>query len=472
MNSADRNIYPWAFGTSFLILTVLIGFLIFKTYQLEDKNYQIGQLNLVQNAYGTAIMDDKIFPGGDALFQTELVPYLNTWFKKVTDKSPDAVQYGETRMELFLKTMRMKQSLDSIFKQIVQQQKLDPALIYLFHFDKLELYNAADSSWQVFYESASDDSSGTISGSLRKTSLNNRVFQLAVSDKEPIPYRFTYSLYVDYENRNWRIIRQMVPVFLLSLACIAVIVLLSFRTYKNWVNQRKLADLKTSFLNHMRHEFNTPLTTILVSAHSLIDRDARLDNKEVVQLGRIVERQAKRLRDYFEQVMGSVALQEQQAKVIQAPIDLLTREILDELCLRYQGEVEIDYIPLGKDLLILLDEGYYFSILDNLISNAIKFNDHLHKTIRLSWEQKGEQYCLKVEDNGRGIDSSDKNALFTAFYRGQSSVGKPGLGLGLYYVKSCLDRLGWTIRIENNLSGGTIFYIYMDNGSFNSKKQD
>lgn len=472
MNSADRNIYPWAFGASFLLLTVLIGFLIFKTYQLEDKNYQIGQLNLVQNAYGTAIMDDKIFPGGDAVFQTELVPYLNTWYKKVTDKSPGAVQYGETRMELFLKTMRTKQSLDSIFGQIVQQQKLDPALIYLFHFDKLELYNAADNSWQVFYESASDDSSGTISGSLRKTSLNNRVFQLAVSDKEPIPYRFTYSLYVDYENRNWRIIQQMAPVFLLSLACIAVIVLLSFRTYKNWVNQRKLAHLKTSFLNHMRHEFNTPLTTILVSAHSLIDRDANLDNKEVVQLGRIVERQAKRLRDYFEQVMGSVALQEQQPKIIQAPIDLLTREILDELCLRYQGEVEIGYIPLEKDLLIRLDEGYYFSILDNLISNAIKFNDHLHKTIRLSWEQKAEQYCLKVEDNGRGIDSSDKNALFTAFYRGQSSVGKPGLGLGLYYVKSCLDRLGWTIRIENNLSGGTIFYIYMDNGSFNSKKQD
>jgi len=472
MNSADRNIYPWAFGASFLLLTVLIGFLIFKTYQLEDKNYQIGQLNLVQNAYGTAIMDDKIFPGGDAVFQTELVPYLNTWYKKVTDKSPGAVQYGETRMELFLKTMRTKQSLDSIFGQIVQQQKLDPALIYLFHFDKLELYNAADNSWQVFYESASDDSSGTISGSLRKTSLNNRVFQLAVSDKEPIPYRFTYSLYVDYENRNWRIIQQMAPVFLLSLACIAVIVLLSFRTYKNWVNQRKLAHLKTSFLNHMRHEFNTPLTTILVSAHSLIDRDANLDNKEVVQLGRIVERQAKRLRDYFEQVMGSVALQEQQPKIIQAPIDLLTREILDELCLRYQGEVEIGYIPLEKDLLIRLDEGYYFSILDNLISNAIKFNDHLHKTIRLSWEQKAEKYCLKVEDNGRGIDSSDRNALFMAFYRGQSSVGKPGLGLGLYYVKSCLDRLGWTIRIENSLSGGTIFYIYMDNGSFNSKKQD
>jgi len=472
MKSADRNIYPWAFGTSFLILTVLIGFLIVKTYQLEDKNYQIGQLNLVQNAYGAAIMDDKIFPGGDAVFQRELVPYLSIWFKKVMDKSSDAERYGEVRMDLFLQSMRRRQSLDSLFRRIVQQQQLDPALIYLFHFDKLELYNAADSSWRVFYGSSGDNRAGAISGSLRKTSLNNRVFQLAVSDKAPIPYRFTYSLYVDYENRNWRIIRQMVPVFLLSLACIAVIVLLSYRTYKNWVNQRKLADLKTSFLNHIRHEFNTPLTTILVSAHSLIDRDTSLDNKEVVQLGRIVERQAKRLRDYFEQVMGSVALQEQQATIVQVPVDLLTTEILDELRLRYQGEIEIEYVPLGHGISLQLDESYYFSILDNMVSNAIKFNDQIHRAIRLTWEKGADEYCLKIEDNGSGIAPSDRDALFTAFYRGTSSVGKPGLGLGLYYVKSCLDRLGWTIRIENSASGGTIFYIYIDNESFNSKKQD
>jgi len=192
----------------------------------------------------------------------------------------------------------------------------------------------------------------------------------------------------------------------------------------------------------------------------------------VVQLGRIVERQAKRLRDYFEQVMGSVALQEQQAKIIQAPVDLLTTEILDELCLRYQGEIEIEYVPLEHGISLQLDESYYFSILDNMVSNAIKFNDQVHKTIRLTWEKRADVYCLKIEDNGSGIAPSDRDALFTAFYRGQSSGGKPGLGLGLYYVKSCLDRLGWAIRIENSLSGGTIFYIYMDNGSFNSKKQD
>lgn len=450
----------------------VIGFLIFKTYQLEDKNYQIGQLNLIQNAYGAAIMDDKIFPGGDAVFQTALVPYLPSWFTKVMKQSPDVQQYGEQRMELFLTDMRKQQTLDSVFQRIVLQQQLDSALVYLFHFDKLELYNQTDSTWKVVYENASDNKKGSISGSLRRASPNNRVFQLAVSDRAPIPYRFTYSLYVDYENRNWRIIQHMAPVFSLSLACIGVIVLLSYRTYENWINQRKLADLKTSFLNHMRHEFNTPLTTILISAHSLIDREANPENKEVAQLGRVVERQAKRLKDYFEQVMGSVALQEQQAKIVQVPLDLFTMEILDELRLRYQGEIEIDYEPLGQDLMLQLDEGYYFSVLDNLISNAVKFNDHSTKTIQFSWAQNAEQYCLKIEDNGRGIAPTDRNALFTAFYRGQSSGGKPGLGLGLYYVKTCLERLGWTISVENKPSGGTIFYIYIDNGSFNSKKQD
>jgi len=383
MQRTGKNLYPWAFGTSFLILTVLIGFLIFNTYKLEDKNYQIGQLNQIQNAYGAVIMDDKIFPGGDAIFQTTLVPCLPTWYEKKITKSADADQFGNHCMSRFLDEMRSRQSLNSIFRQIVHQQGLDTTLVYLFHFDKLEIYNARDRAWTTFYALEADDRAGLISGELKRGTNNNRVFQLSVSDKNPIPYRFTYSLYVDYENRDWRVVQRMVPVFLLSLACIVVIVFLSYRTYSNWINQRKLADLKTSFLNHMRHEFNTPLTTILISAHSLIDRETGKDDKEV----------------------------------------------------------------------------------------AIKFNDNCKKTIQLSWEQQGPHYNLKIVDNGVGIATADQGAIFTAFYRGKLPGNKPGLGLGLYYVKSYLDRLGWTIHVAGGKSGsGTIFYIYMSNVEFNGKR--
>ncbi len=471
MQRTGKNLYPWAFGTSFLILTVLIGFLIFNTYKLEDKNYQIGQLNQIQNAYGAVIMDDKIFPGGDAIFQTTLVPCLPTWYEKKITKSADADQFGNHCMSRFLDEMRSRQSLNSIFRQIVHQQGLDTTLVYLFHFDKLEIYNARDRTWTTFYALEADDRAGLISGKLKRGTNNNRVFQLSVSDKNPIPYRFTYSLYVDYENRDWRVVQRMLPVFLLSLACIVVIVFLSYRTYSNWINQRKLADLKTSFLNHMRHEFNTPLTTILISAHSLIDRETGKDDKEFAQLGRIVERQAKRLKAYFEQVMGSVALQEQEAKIVSVSIDRLTQQILNELHLRYQGEIEIQYEPLAEDVEMNLDEDYYFSILDNLVSNAIKFNDNSKKTIQLSWEQQGPHYNLKIVDNGVGIATADRGAIFTAFYRGKLSGNKPGLGLGLYYVKSYLDRLGWTIHVAGGKSGsGTIFYIYMSNVEFNGKR--
>ena len=284
MNSANRNIYPWAFGTSFLILTLLIGFLIFNTYELEDRNYQIGQRGQIQNAYGAAVMDDKIFPSGNTIFQTSLVPCLSIWSKKVPTGTLDSSKFAHQCMEPFLKRLRQEQSLDSIFQQIVQQQQLDKDLIYLFHFDKLEVYDSTAKVWKVFYETERDNPAGAIAGRLENPGLNNRVFELSVSDKSPSPYRFTYSLYVDYENRGWRIVQRMAPVFLLSLTCIAVIVLLSYRTYSNWISQRKLADLKTSFLNHMRHEFNTPLTTILISAHSLIDRETNKDEREVMQL--------------------------------------------------------------------------------------------------------------------------------------------------------------------------------------------
>ncbi|MGJ1325896.1 sensor histidine kinase [Sphingobacterium multivorum] len=112
-----------------------------------------------------------------------------------------------------------------------------------------------------------------------------------------------------------------------------------------------------------------------------------------------------------------------------------------------------------------------FSILDNLVSNAIKFNDNSKKTIQFSWEQQGHHYNLKIADNGVGIAAADQEAIFAAFYRGKLSANKPGLGLGLYYVKSYLDRLGWTIRVAGGKSGsGTIFYIYMSNVAFNGKR--
>ncbi len=472
MNSANRNIYPWAFGMSFLILTLLIGFLIFNTYKLEDRNYQIGQLGQIQNAYGAAVMDDKIFPGGNTIFQTSLVPCLSLWSSKVPAGTFDSAKFAQQCMEPFLKHLRQEQSLDSIFQQIIQKQQLDKDLVYLFHFNKLEVYDSTAKVWKVLYETVRDNPAGAIAGRLENTGVNNRVFELSVSDKSPSPYRFTYSLYVDYENRGWRIAQQMAPVFLLSLTCIAVIVLLSYRTYSNWISQRKLADLKTSFLNHMRHEFNTPLTTILISAHSLIDRETGKDDKEVAQIGRIVERQAKRLKAYFEQVMGSVALQERQPKIVQLPLNGLTEQLLDELRLRYHDEIELRYEALRSDIEMKLDEDYYFSILDNLVSNAIKFNDSNEKYIRFTWQFTEDQYCLKIADNGSGISPDERAKVFTAFYRGRLSGNKPGLGLGLYYIKSCLDRLGWAIHMEERASAGTIFYIYMGNAASNGKRQD
>lgn len=146
MNGSGKNIYPWAFGMSFLILTGLIALLIFNTYQLEDKNYQVEQVNRIQNAYGAAVMDDKIFPGGNAVFQSELVPCLSVWYQKKLQGSANVNAYGYQCMGRFLEQLRRQQSLDSIFRQIVQQQKLDTTLVYLFHFDRLEIYEVKDLS--------------------------------------------------------------------------------------------------------------------------------------------------------------------------------------------------------------------------------------------------------------------------------------------------------------------------------------
>lgn len=460
MKGKRRNLYPWALGASFLILTTLIGFLIFNTYQYKDKNYQVAQIDSIQRAYGPLVMNDKIFPGGDSIFKQVLVPYLPIWLEKQEQHAPDITQYGQQVMQTFMEQMREKQPLDSIFEHIIQEEHLDPALSYAIHFDKLEIYMPHTKRWQVFFESPAMAQNGLISGKLENRNDNNHVFHLSVSDNvSAVIYRFTYSMYVDYADRTWRILQAMWPVFLVSLICIGLIVFLNYKTYKNWMNQRKLADLKTSFLDHMRHEFNTPLTTIMVCAHSLTDREEDIDKKEVAQLGNIVERQARRLKDYFGQVMESVSLQEQLPKMTTVPLDSYTQMVLDELQLRYKGQIWITYIPLEEKREIEVDETYYFSILDNFVSNAIKFNNKEQKHIRFSWKKEINHLCLEVEDNGTGMHDADIKSIFIAFYRGQSIGNTPGLGLGLYYVKSCLDKMGWTISVKKSDDNGTVFLI-------------
>ncbi|MFY0627774.1 MAG: HAMP domain-containing histidine kinase [Reichenbachiella sp.] len=107
------------------------------------------------------------------------------------------------------------------------------------------------------------------------------------------------------------------------------------------------------------------------------------------------------------------------------------------------------------------------SMFRNLISNAIKYK-HMNRTPEIyiqSIRSQGEAIIM-IEDNGRGIDmSKDENKLFQIFERIDESPEIEGTGVGLYIVKSQVEKNGGIIEVASTLGEGTTFTITLPESS-------
>jgi two-component system sensor histidine kinase/response regulator len=102
-------------------------------------------------------------------------------------------------------------------------------------------------------------------------------------------------------------------------------------------------------------------------------------------------------------------------------------------------------------------------IIDNLISNAVKYQKPTEKSprVEISVKTDSEKASIKIEDNGIGILDQHLNSIFKMFFRSTNSVN--GLGIGLYIVKEALSRIGGEISVQSNYGHGTSFFLEIPN---------
>lgn len=135
------------------------------------------------------------------------------------------------------------------------------------------------------------------------------------------------------------------------------------------------------------------------------------------------------------------------------------------------------YERIVKEIFIHGDSHFYSDnfrlslILNNLISNAIKYSDSskdpsfIHITINLL----PEKVYLTFKDNGIGIEKSYIQKVFNMFFR--ATEKNEGAGLGLYIVKEAVEKLGGTIELESQIGKGTAFKIQLPNLIHEYKKE-
>jgi PAS domain S-box-containing protein len=223
--------------------------------------------------------------------------------------------------------------------------------------------------------------------------------------------------------------------------------------------EKELNELKSRFLSMASHEFRTPLTTILSSA-SLIPEypAAEQQNNRLKHIDRI-KSAVNNLNDILSDFLSLSKIEEGkvEANFIVFDMHQLFTDIVDEMKGICKKDQEIIYVHKGnRD--VKLDPKLLRNVLNNLISNAIKFSDE-GKKITIKTTTSKTKIFVEISDEGMGISYEDQQHLFQRFFRGSNATNIQGTGLGLSIVERYVELMHGKIIMESQIEKGTTFTL-------------
>ena len=227
---------------------------------------------------------------------------------------------------------------------------------------------------------------------------------------------------------------------------------------------------RDSVLANISHEFRTPLAAQLASIELLLAGLEQLPAAQQKELVTSLERGTLRLTQLIDNLLESVRIESGQLGIRQQSVALAevvedARALVRPLLAQRRQTLAVS---LPEDLpLVAGDKPRLTQVFVNLLANANKFAPE-DSTVRIGAETRPGQVLAWVEDEGPGPAASDGEALFARFRRGGGAEPEAaGLGLGLWLVKSIIDRHSGSVAFERTAAGRTRFTLTLpaENGA-------
>jgi signal transduction histidine kinase len=216
------------------------------------------------------------------------------------------------------------------------------------------------------------------------------------------------------------------------------------------------AERQSRFYADIAHEIRNPLHTLMASLD--MARLEQIPAEKRTQYLENARHQTDRLSRLFNDLLTLQRFDADAHPVHLQPVEL--NPLLEKLRDVYAGLAEQKGLSLNipsTDAIVMADAGKLEQVLDNLISNAVKYVNQGRVWVEVSSTSEGVELC--VGDTGPGIAPEHLPNLFDRFYRTDKARSRDsgGTGLGLAIVKSILDAHEVDIRVESDLGKGTRF---------------
>ncbi|RHO74193.1 sensor histidine kinase [Parabacteroides sp. AF48-14] len=256
----------------------------------------------------------------------------------------------------------------------------------------------------------------------------------------------------------WQLVFSLFLIVLL-LGCLAFLI-------KTILTQKKLGELRESFVHTMIHELRRPVQTIKMCIAFLNDKQMRTDEAASDEAVQDAMFELDNLSAYLGKLKNMVSADG--SATLLHPVAFNLQELVEKV-------IRLIHIPSGKQVTfstafppelppVTADPVHIANILSNLIENAIKYSGP-EVNIRVVIIRNEQSVVLTVADNGVGIAPDEQRKVFDKFYRSARLPDKqiPGLGLGLSYVRQVVEAHHGHVSLRSEVGKGTEVTVEIPN---------
>ncbi len=358
---------------------------------------------------------------------------------------------------------RLKQYLSKYMSSFFARQGIDNNFNFKIVINFLELIDN-EKSIPIYMNEEYANRRGPSSANVTDNFRKKRVSEILVKGdrSENNFYRLDFDCYIDFSDKQKMVTKETSVSLILVALSIIVVVALFLVTYKNLMEEKRLSNLKTDFINNMTHELKTPLSTITVAGKTLEMEQIRKNDAKILETARLIGKQSIHLNQLINMILEISMWERTQFQLDKkvVSIDELMDDVIESFKSGGGSNATINEKYNFQGTKADLDIVYFTTMVNNLLSNAVKYSDKI-PVIDIEGSFNENSIAIKISDNGIGINKTDQKHIFDKFYRATTgNIHKfKGLGLGLYYVKKIAEAHGGDVAVSSKPGKGSSFTV-------------
>lgn len=364
----------------------------------------------------------------------------------------------------------IKQQLNSVMDQMILEFSMRDIPVYerIGHsvIEPTLKYELGNLNIPLSFEYAVTDVDGNplpkLSTNGFKTNKKRNTYQTTLFPNDLMGTTNQLAIYFP-EKRNF-IFGSLIWLFVASVIFTIIILITFYYTLQTIVNQKRVSEIKTDFINNMTHEFKTPIATISLASDAISNAETIKSPDKISRFIQIIKEENKRMNRQVESVLKMALIDKKDfnLSINDIYVHPLIEQAVNNINLQVEqkgGSIKMK-LEAGSDLL-KIDETHFINIIYNLLDNANKYTIDNTPEIEISTYNNGGFFFIAVSDNGIGMDKETQDRVFEKFYR--YSTGNvhtiKGFGLGLSYVKAIVHAFKGNISIQSEKGKGSTFTI-------------